>query len=95
MTFVVSFKLLLNKLSTHIKWCNILHFFIEQDGSPYGDRIPGIWLDSGARFWVSSALNGNKDYNKHMNLDVAENKWYNFEISQLPNDDGKVIIVTQ
>jgi len=91
MTFVVSFKLFLNKLPTHIKWTNILHFSTGNDGSNYGDRIPGIWLDSGSRFYVASALNGNKDYNKHMNLDVAENKWYNFEISQLPNDDGKYV----
>ena len=89
---MVSFKLLLNKISTHIKWCNILHFFIEQDGSPYGDRIPGVWLDSEARLFVSSSINGHK-LSKLMDLEVVENKWYDFEISQLPDGYGKVIIV--
>jgi len=89
MNFVMSFKLFINKLDTDIEWANILHFTIGDDSTNYGDRIPGIWLSSGARFFVSSAINGYKDYNKHMDLDVAENEWYDFEISQLSTDDGK------
>ena len=92
MNFVMTFKLFINKLDTDIEWANILHFTIGDDSTNYGDRIPGIWLRSGARFFVSSAINGYKDYNKHMDLNVAENEWYNFEISQLSTDDGKVII---
>ena len=92
MNFVMTFKLFISKLDTDIEWANILHFTIGDDSTNYGDRIPGIWLSSGARFFVSSAINGYKDYNKHMDLDVAENEWYDFEISQLSTDDGKVII---
>ena len=92
MNFVMSFKLLISKLATDVKWANILHFTIGDDRTNYGDRIPGIWLESGARFYAASAINGNKDYNKLMSLDVAENTWYDFEISQLTNDIGQVII---
>jgi len=91
MTFVVSFKLFLNKLPTDIRWTNILHFSTGQDRTNYGDRTPGIWLDSGVRFYVASAINGNIYTREYMDLDVAENKWYDFEISQLPDGYGKYV----
>ena len=92
MNFVMSFKLFISKLSTDVKLANILHFTIGDDRTNYGDRILGIWLESGARFYATSAINGNKDYSKLMSLGVAENTWYDFEISQLTNDIGQVII---
>ena len=51
-----------------------------------------------SKFYVSSAINGNKDYplwdnNYHkIDIDVTINRWYDFEISQTSNDQGKVRI---
>ena len=44
-------------------WSNVLHATIGKNIARYGDRIPGIWFNSGStRLHICSAVNGNKNY---------------------------------
>lgn len=53
-----------NPFSTVPGFSNILHLTAgDKDNSNYGDRIPGIWLQSDStKPYICSAVNGNKDY---------------------------------
>ena len=90
-SFVISFQLSIHTLDTESgDYNNILHFSIGGDKEIYGDRTPAIWIVEGRAFQLASAINGNANYDPEINFEFETEKWYNFELSQLINDDAGV-----
>jgi hypothetical protein len=67
---------------SHNGWTNALHLTIGEGLSNYGDRTPAIFFHPANKMYVSSAVNGNKDFVKsHINRPPV-NQWTTLEISQ-------------
>ena len=63
-------------------WTQIIEFEPRQPSLYYGQ--------SGDKFEIGSSISGKSYKYKHITHKMTAKKWYNIEISQLINDDGKV-----
>ena len=66
---------------------SIVHLSVGADSGQDGDRIPGIWLDTGNRLWVISSVDNNREYRYIHNLPLSESQWYNLEVEQVFIED--------
>ena len=95
-SYIIAFQLFINTnptvdFSLPSQLYNIIHFTTGN-----GHRTPALWIHAvrtapGTNFRASSAINGNY-IAKDIAFATVTGKWYNIEISQLPQaEDGKVI----
>ena len=91
-TFAISFQLVIHTLGTKSgDYNNIFHFSTGGDKEIYGDRTPAIWIFEGRTFQLSSAINGNANFHQNLtDFDFKTETWYNFEFSQILNDNAEV-----
>ena len=78
--YILSFDLLLNTVELS-GYQSILHLTIGGDHAMYGDRTPGVWLNSNW-FHIASAINGNSNKYKDISPQLQAGNWMQFEISQ-------------
>ena len=73
-----------NPTEYHGDWKNSLHLTTGENNDKYGDRTPAIMLKKPLMF-ISSAVNGNKDYKHRPNLPLV-GEWTQIQISQTLED---------
>ena len=88
--FKIDFSIRVTKLPQET-WTNVFHFSADGDNFNYGDRIPGFWiynvLNITQYFVISSAINGNSDYQQ--DFPIVLGKQYQMTIEQFKDSNGK------
>ena len=72
------------------KWRNALHLTTGANNDVYGSRTPAIWLRNNT-LYVSSAVNGNKNYKIQLDEPLEEDNWLKLDIDQFVDSTNKVI----
>ena len=87
--YTIIFQMFVNPIAAAPQFKSLLH--IGKGGNAgYGDRNPGVWIQSGKKLHLTSSIDGN--VNSGGSYPIEENKWITVEVSQTLKD-GKVILM--
>ena len=94
--YFVAFELLVTKHPTpDDHWHSVIHLSKGGNNKEYGDRVPGVWVNSDHRLHITSAVNGESNYQYNYVQSLLEGTWTRVEIQQINEEETGVTMFTQ
>ena len=60
------------------KWNNVFHFIIKDNNKNYGDRVPAFMIHQDKYFYITSAVNGNRNNNIKIDFEFGKTSILSF-----------------